>query len=198
MRAGRSRTGVAALALAAAILGGCGSSGAKGGPPGSRSGGRVALAAGCRAGAPGDQTATSARYVFLLHVESPQTMVMAAQVKAQHLKRGAGEVMIGGSMATMSAGSGGVASMRHLEVHICSRATGRVASGLTPSITLARSPGGTPRRVPVMVMEGIGEGAGDLHYGNNVPMRPGAEYLVSVRVGGERVVFHYVDRSPSG
>lgn len=112
---------------------------------------------------------------------------MPAEVKAKHLKTG--EVMLGGSMAGMRFAAGTIP--RHVEVHICNRATGKVVTRAMPSITLVAQSGGRPEQVPVMVMQGIESGVSDLHYGNNVPMRRGVTYVVVVRTGGERAAFRF-------
>ncbi len=115
---------------------------------------------------------------------------MPGDPKDKHLA--SGELMVGGSMAGMFPGaSSGRSTLRHLEVHICDRPSGKVLTSAMPAITLSPAPGGTAQQVPVMVMEGIRAGAGDLHYGNNVPMRPGAAYAVSVLLGADRTVFTY-------
>lgn len=146
------------------------------------------LALGCRATAATDQTITTAKYVYLLHVGHPEQMVMPDEAKARHITTG--EMMVGGSMAQMYANTPG-ATPHHLEVHICNRATGRVVTNAMPAITLAPSSHAAPQNVPVMVMQGITAGVADLHYGNNVPMRSGSTYTVSIRLGSDRAVFHY-------
>ncbi|MGI8411607.1 MAG: hypothetical protein ACR2QA_03760 [Solirubrobacteraceae bacterium] len=176
-------TMLASLGMAA--LGGCGSSSSST----QATSARASLAAGCRAGG-ADQTVRTAAHVFLLHVGPGETMVMPADVKAKHLT--SGEEMLGGSMAGMSPGvASGSSVPRHLEVHICDRATGKVLTGAMPAITLAPSTGATPEQVPVMLMEGIGAGVNDYHYGNNVMMRRGGTYVVTVRLGSDRSVFKY-------
>lgn len=150
------------------------------------------LAAGCRPASAADQTVTTRSYVFLLHIGSRETMVMltAAQAKSKHIT--SGELMIGGSMASMPSGAmNGHTTTRHLEVHICDRASGKVVTSAMPTITIDPSSGGTAEQVPVMVMEGVTAGAGDLHYGNNVPLRTGTSYKITVRLGADRAVFKY-------
>jgi len=44
--------------------------------------------------------------------------------------------------------------------------------------------------VPVAVMEGVGEGASDLHYGNNVTLAAGHKLVVKVLLNGQQAVFH--------
>jgi hypothetical protein len=44
--------------------------------------------------------------------------------------------------------------------------------------------------VPVAVMQGVGEGASDLHYGNNVNLKTGQKVTVVVTLKGRKAVFH--------
>ncbi len=174
--------------IVAGALGGCGSSGSPAKPAPARG----SLAAGCRAANAGDETATAAAYVFLLHMGSEEKMLMIspAEAKAKHIT--SGELMVGGTMsAGMPSGAmSGHTTMRHLEVHICDRASGKVVTGAMPTIMLAPSSGGATERLPVAVMQGVAA-AGDLHYGNNVALRSGATYTVTVRLGTDRAAFKY-------
>jgi hypothetical protein len=86
---------------------------------------------------------------------------------------------------------GGQMTMRHLEVHICDRLSGKVVASAMPAITAVPVSGGAPEHVPVMVMQGVTAGSGDLHYGNNVPLRPGAAYRITVKLGADRATFTY-------
>jgi hypothetical protein len=118
-------------------------------------------------------------------------MYTPAEVKAKHPT--SGEVMVGGSMAGsgMSMGTGN----RHLEVQIRSRATGKVTTGVTPTIGLhdktAMSDMAMTVKVPVVAMQGIGEGAADLHYGNNVKLTAGHVYDVVVTMNRESASFTF-------
>ncbi len=153
----------------------------------------ASLAPACRAATAVDQTVTTTAHVFLLHVGSEERMVMLsrAEAKAKHIA--SGELMVAGAMSggTSSGAMTGHMTMRHLEVHICERPSGKVVTGAMPAITVTSSSGGAPEQVPVVVMEGISAGAGDLHYGNNVALRPGATYAVTVRLGADRAAFKY-------
>ncbi len=74
---------------------------------------------------------------------------------------------------------------KHLEVHICTTADGKVVTDANPTITLQdTTTKGMATDVPVAVMEGLGMGTNDLHYGNNVSVVPGDKYVVSVTLGG--------------
>ena len=106
-------------------------------------------------------------YVFALSIGPDETMYTPAQVKAKHPK--SGEVMLcrqDGRRDGRDDDGGG--TQRHLEVHICTPA-GKVVTGAHPAITVE-----TATMVPVRrVMEGVDEGASDLHYGNNVNLTAG-------------------------
>jgi len=99
--------------------------------------------------------------------------------------------MLRGTMAM--GGMGMPTPNRHLELHVLDRRTGRVVADATVTITYQLmgamgAMGNTPTRVPVAVMEGVGAGLADLHYGNNVAMPPGA-YRVVARVAGAAVTY---------
>jgi hypothetical protein len=118
-------------------------------------------------------------------------MYTPAEVKAKHPT--SGEVMVGGSMGGggMSMGKGN----RHLEVQIRSRATGTVVMNVVPTIGLhdktAMSSMAMTVKVPVVAMEGVGEGAADFHYGNNVKLTAGHLYEVVVTVKKEAATFTF-------
>jgi hypothetical protein len=135
--------------------------------------------------------ATTKSYALTLTVGPLEAMYTPAEVKAKHPT--SGEVMVGGSMVGggMSMGAGN----RHLEVHIRSRATGKVAMGVVPAIGLhdktAMSGMAMTVKVPLVAMEGVGEGAADLHYGNNVKLIAGHVYVVVVTVKREAASFTF-------
>ena len=97
------------------------------------------------------------------------------------------------AMASGSAmpGSGVGASARHLEIHICSLADGSVVQDAQPTIRVVdQSSGGMTTQVPVAVMEGIGMGTADLHYGNNLDMPAGHAYTVTVTLNSDIATFN--------
>jgi hypothetical protein len=159
--------------------------------------GLVALAAvgGSAEAAPAASTCSSgtvvktASYVFALSIGPVETMYTPAQVRAQHPR--SGEVMLEGQMTTGMAGMTMPATgQKHLEVHICTRG-GAVVKGVSPRIFVSDSASKQVAvAVPVAVMEGVNEGASDLHYGNNVTLAPGHRITVRVSVNGEVAVFH--------
>jgi hypothetical protein len=128
-------------------------------------------------------------YVFALDLGPAETMYTPAEVKARHPK--SGEVVLSGSMtsgmAEMTISSSGV---RQLEVHICTSGGAVYAKG-HPAIVIDDSSSKNPAMmVPVATMEGIGEGASDFHYGNNVELTTGHHIAVTVTLNGQRAVFH--------
>jgi hypothetical protein len=148
------------------------------------------LAAPAASGAVITQHATTPTYKLTLHVGPTETMYTAAQVKATHPKDG--EVMVGDStgMGGMSMGGN-----RHLEVHVYSKATGKVVTGAAPTITLtdtsATSGMAMAEKVNAMAMQGIDQGVADLHYGDNVKLTGGHRYKVVVKVKGEKATFSF-------
>jgi hypothetical protein len=132
------------------------------------------------------QTKSTRSYVFKLSIGMAEQMWTPAQVRTKHPKTG--EVMLMSAMAgAMSMGS----SQRHLEVHIRSRATGKVVMGAHPTISAidANMKNAMTIKVPVAAMEGVSMAAADLHYGNNVALVAGHTYKVTVTLKGERAVF---------
>jgi hypothetical protein len=140
------------------------------------------------AGASGGTTspavqATTKTYLYKVSVGMSEQMWTPAQVKAKHPKTG--EVMLMGSMGGgMSMGG----AQRHVEVHITSRATGKVVANANPTITAfdTTAKNAMAIKVPVAEMEGVIAGATDLHYGNNVDLVGGHTYRITVTLNGER------------
>jgi hypothetical protein len=140
------------------------------------------LVAAVASAAPITRQATTKTYTLTLVVGPLEKMYTPAQVKAMHPT--SGEVMMGSSMggSGMSMGAGN----RHLEVHIHSRATGKVITNVMPTIGIrdesAMSSMNMLVTVPAVMMQGISAGTADLHYGNNVKLTPGHKYKVVVTV----------------
>ncbi len=148
------------------------------------------LASGARAmgmpmGCSSGQIVKTKSYVFALDITTVQHMYTQAQVKTEHPKTG--EVMLSGMMTGMSMSSAGE---RHLEVHICTQG-GTVVTGAHPRIVVDDPSAKTMMMtVPIVTMEGIGEGAADYHYGNNVELTPGARITITATLNGQQAVFH--------
>ena len=133
----------------------------------------------------GASTATTASYRFILRAGMPEKMYTPAQVKAMHPKTG--EMMVAGTMmSAMAMGTTGV--MRHLEVQICSLATGELITDAKPTITMSGGMGVMARPVPFAMMRGVKAGMSDMHYGNNVKMQLGQKMTFKVTLNGETAV----------
>lgn len=152
--------------------------------------GAALLIVSAASAAPITRSATTKTYKLTLAVGPLETMYTQAEVKAKHPT--SGEAMVGSTaMGGMSMG----AANRHLEVHVASRTTGKVVTNVSPTIMLTDTSamGGmaTAEKVNAMAMEGLGEGAADLHYGDNVKLTAGHVYKVAVTVKGERATFTF-------
>jgi hypothetical protein len=139
---------------------------------------------GCTAG-PGKRMAVTRHYRVTLLIGSVENMYMHRQVRANHLKHG--EVMLRGRMTGPDALTGG--SIRHLEVQICARQTRAVVTTASPRIVVDDVTTHKLAVLPVSVIEGIGEGVADLHYGNNIAMAANHRFVVTVTWNGERASF---------
>ena len=146
--------------------------------------GVVALGAGgavAKSGSSGS-IAKQGPYVLGLSIGPTETMYTPAEVKSKHPTNG--EVMLAGKMVGGMAGMDmSTGQQRHLEVHIC-KPGGQVVTGAHPTITVNGA------MVPVAVMEGVGQGVADYHYGNNVNLKTGQKVTVVVKLNGQTAVFH--------
>ena len=122
-----------------------------------------ATVVGCKDG-PGKQIALTRHYRFTLLIGNVENMYMPRQVRANHLKHG--EEMLAGTMTSGAAMSGG--PVRHLEVQICVGTGRAVVATARPRIVVHDTTKHRVLSLPISVMEGIGKGRADLHYGNNV------------------------------
>jgi hypothetical protein len=174
-----------AILVPAGVLSACG-----------RSGGTVSapsISPECRS-APSATVAeaTTASYQMALALGPVEPMLTEAPASTAHPMHG--EVMLRGQMVTLP----GTTEDRHLEVHICSKTTGKVVQDAQPVITVIDdATGGTSQNVPVAVMQGAGQGVHDLHYGNNVVMQPGHAFTVLVAIGPEQATFKVMTPSSS-
>jgi hypothetical protein len=152
-------------------------------------------------------TAETGNYRLELDIGDPEQMYSKADVARQ--KPTSGEIMVSGQMAGampamppssgmpgmpgmpgMSSPGGSVQAdptMRHLELHVRSKATGKAVRNAKVSITVT-DPTGQQITVPIAVMYGIAEGQEDWHYGNNVRLPPG-QYGVQVSANGKTAHF---------
>jgi len=145
-----------------------------------------------RAGeAPVKQEALTPHYRLVLQIGPTETMYTATEARMRHPT--SGEIMVGGQMTDEIVGmahrSNGKPDpdRRHVELHVYSRATGKIVVEAHVTIAVA----GTDKKslsLPIARMYGIDEGPDDMHYGNNVVLRPGT-YSVRAAVNGERARF---------
>ena len=140
------------------------------------------------------RTSTTARYSLTLNVGPAETMYTQADVKKLHPT--SGEVMITGSMSmagSMAAMKGEVE--RHLELHVAARSSGAAVTNVMPTITLsdtsAMAMAMAATKVDAVAMQSVTKGASDRHYGNNVSLKLGDAYKVSVVVNGEKASFSF-------
>lgn len=146
-------------------------------------------------------TASTRTYTMSVVIGAPERMYTPGDAALQHPTEGevmlrgvmsaAGDSMPGmGSMGDMggsAAPSGGPGNgpVRHIEVHICSRATGEVISDAQPMLAIIDLTTGSTDDLPVAVMQGVSAGPDDLHYGNNVAFPLGHDLRLRVTLGGE-------------
>ena len=153
------------------------------------------LANGGLAMGPIQAIAETAHYKLELDIGDSTTMYSKAD--AQRLKPTSGEIMVSGEMTGNMpamqgmASSGSMASAsseQHLELHVLSKATGKVVQGAKVTIVAYGPTATTPIVVPIAVMYGVVQGEADWHYGNNIQLAPGP-YVVQVTANGEAAQF---------
>jgi hypothetical protein len=131
---------------------------------------------------------STSTYNLVTEIGGLQTMYTPAQAASQHPK--SGEEMFGGTMVMPSDTTNPSPDWHHLEVHVFDRKTGDVAKSTSPVISVTNRSTGQLQQVPIVVMQGIVEGPGDYHYGNNVDL-PKGEYTVTVVIGSETANFDF-------
>jgi hypothetical protein len=131
---------------------------------------------------------STSTYNLVTEIGGLQAMYTPAQAASQHPK--SGEEMFGGTMVMPSDTTNPSPDWHHLEVHVFDRKTGDVAKSTSPVISVTNRSTGQLQQVPIVVMQGIVEGPGDYHYGNNVDL-PKGEYTVTVVIGSETANFDF-------
>jgi hypothetical protein len=154
-------------------------------------------------GKPADQSSTSihpagsgtlirlgstSSYNLVTEIGGLQSMYTPDQVSAQHPK--SGEVMFGGQMVMPPDVTNPSPDWHHLEVHIIDKKSGDVVRTVNPVLTVMDNASGQVKPVPIVVMQGVVEGSGDYHYGNNVDL-PKGQYTVTVVIGSETANFDF-------
>jgi hypothetical protein len=140
------------------------------------------------------QQALAGPYRVVLRIGSVEKMYTLAQYHKLHPK--SGEIMLKGIMTLRTMGMNKMLKPHHLEVHVYSRRTGRVVANANCAITITDLHTTRKTMVPVVVMEGIGAGPQDLHYGNNVMLMTG-HYRVGVTINSVHVSFTVFWHEPS-
>lgn len=146
------------------------------------------------------KVASTSTYNLVAEVGPIQAMYTPAQVTAQHPRSGeemfSGQMVMPPGMDASHLDMGNMAGMNippewhHLEVHIFDRKTGNVVKTISPVITVTNNSTGNVQHVPDVAMQGIVEGPGDYHYGNNVDL-PAGQYTVTATIGLETATFEF-------
>lgn len=181
-RRGRLRC-VAVMSIAGVMAAGCG-----GGTSHSTMIGMAAMAA-----TPGEVDATDVaglgltrvgtteHYLVVLNVVPPEEMYEPAQAAAQHPT--GGEYILHGNMAPIEPHS------RHTEAHIYSKETGKPVIDVVPTILITDRTDGTTQQPEATLMQDVLIGDRDIHFGNNVVIRAGHEFSVTITINTEEVSF---------
>jgi hypothetical protein len=140
---------------------------------------------------PGAKVATTTDYVMVAVAGPSESMYTPSEATSKHPT--SGEVMLSGHMAgsagSMSMGSG--SAMRHVEVHICSKADGKAVVSAMPSMDLRDLTAGSMSSLQVGEMQGLDRNPVDTHYGNNVTVVPGHHYQVRTTMNGQSGMFAF-------
>jgi hypothetical protein len=141
---------------------------------------------------PGAKLATTPDYMMVAVAGPSESMFTPSEATSQHPT--SGEVMLSGQMAgssgSMSMGSG--SAMRHVEVHICSKANGKAVVSAMPSMELRDvTAGSMMSSMQVGEMQGLDRNPADTHYGNNVTVVPGHRYQVRTTMNGQTGMFEF-------
>jgi hypothetical protein len=143
---------------------------------------------------PSASVTASGGYVMVSIAGPNEAMYTVAKARKLHPKTG--EIMVSGQMmgrggSSMSMGSTSV--MRHIEVHICSKATGKAVVGAHPAMNLRDlSRGSMLAIVRVAEMQGLNRDPADTHYGNNLTVIPGHRYQLQTTINGQTGMFQFV------
>ena len=147
---------------------------------------------------PDAKVTTTKDYVMVASVGPSEAMCTSEQVTAQ--KPTSGELMVSGMMHDMgSMAMDTETSMSHVEVHICSKATGSAVTGAMPSMTLSQeSTSSMKSKIMVSEMTGLDGNTADTHYGNNVNVMDGRNYSLRVTLNAQSGTFTIATPKKSG
>jgi hypothetical protein len=133
----------------------------------------------------------TASRTFLLRTLTAQrifTKAEAAAAKPTHH----GEVILRGALTPRA--RAGTRSQTHLSVYVFDRGSGRLVWEPYPlRARLRRADEQAPgRSIAVALMQGVGRGVCDRHYGTNVRLVAGERYTLTATLGRETVVFSFL------
>ena len=181
-----------ALPVAGIVLAAC-SSGSSTAPTTAAASTAVTASSDCDAYVKANPTAmvtTTADYVMVANMGASESMYTPEQAASMHPK--SGEIMVSGQMDNginpMSMGAG--TSMAYLEVHVCSKATGKAVTDMMPTTTIqGMGSSAMTDSVAVAEMQGLDRNPADTHYENNITVTPGGQYKVVVTMDGQTSTF---------
>ncbi|MCU1401123.1 MAG: hypothetical protein JWN62_4232 [Acidimicrobiales bacterium] len=123
--------------------------------------------------------ATTARYFVVANVLPGEHMFTRHEEETEHPT--VGELIISGVGNPLGV------DVRHVEAHIYDRTTGMPLSNVKPSINILNRSTGERIAVTPTLMQDVGIGALDIHYGNNVAVAGDSDLTLTIAVGDEVV-----------
>jgi hypothetical protein len=137
----------------------------------------------CQVEGPAQRTASR---TFVLHVLPAEEIFTKAEAAAGERKKG--EVILRGALPRGARTA--TPAKTHVSVHVLDRRTGRAVWEPYP-IRLRLGKVAETRPLPVALMQGIGKGACDRHYGTNVKLESGQPYTLTATLGRDTVTFRF-------
>jgi hypothetical protein len=148
----------------------------------------------CQVEGPERRTATRRFVLRVVAAERIFTRAEAASAKPSHH----GEVIVRGALPrAVRAGS---RTQTHVSVRVFDRGTGKAVWEPYPlRVRLRRATEQAPGRpLAVALMEGVGKGTCDRHYGTNVRLEADQRYTLTATLGSDTVVFSFVAEAHAG
>jgi len=134
------------------------------------------------------QHAIAGSYRVVMSIGPIEKMYTQAEYRKQHPTHGELILSGAGMMGNMHGAGMSMFAPHHLEIHVYNAHSGNVVTNARVSITVTDLHTKRVIVVPVMTMEGIGEGVRDFHYGNTVMLMT-EHYRVGVTINGTRASF---------
>jgi len=123
--------------------------------------------------------ATSASYLVVVNVLPGEPMFDSNEVHMHHPTEG--ELALDGVANPLGK------DVRHIEAHIYDRATGLPDLDVHPAIVVTNHTTGDRIEVPATLMQDVGIGAIDAHFGNNVRVTGDSDLTLTIDIGDEEV-----------